>query len=76
MLDSAKEYQKFVRAGVSLREIGMIPWEFIMRELDLRLVRGAKGKFKLLYDMRPHGVSHFIGEQIHEGPRTGDANLL
>ena len=38
-----------------------------MRELDTRLVKGARGKFKLLYDKRPHGVSHFIGEQIHEG---------
>lgn len=38
-----------------------------MQELDERLVKGAKGSFKLLYDKRPHGVSHFIGEQIHEG---------
>ena len=67
VLDSAREYQKAVRPGVSLREIGGIPWEYIMRELDTRLVKGARGKFKLLYDKRPHGVSHFIGEQIHEG---------
>jgi Xaa-Pro aminopeptidase len=67
VLDSAREYQKAVRPGVSLREIGGIPWEFIMRELETRLVKGAKGKYKLLYEMRPHGVSHFIGEQIHEG---------
>lgn len=67
VLDSAKEYQKFVRPGVSLKEIGQIPWEFIMRELETRLVQGAKGTYKLLYDKRPHGISHFIGEQIHEG---------
>lgn len=67
VLDSQAEYQKFVKPGVSLREIGMVPWEFIMKALDERLVKGAKGKFKLLYDVRPHGVSHFIGEQIHEG---------
>ena len=67
VLESALEYQKFVRPGVSLKEIGNIPWHFIMQKLHCRLVEGAKGSFKLLYDMRPHGVSHFIGEQIHEG---------
>lgn len=67
VLDAGLEYQKFVRPGVSLKEIGQIPWEFIMRELDSRLVQKAGGTYKLLYDKRPHGVSHFIGEQIHEG---------
>ena len=38
-----------------------------MQELESRLVQGARGTYKLLYDKRPHGVSHFIGEQIHEG---------
>jgi Xaa-Pro aminopeptidase len=56
-----------VKPGVSLKEIGNIPWDYIMEELDTRLVRAHSGKFKLLYDKRPHGVSHFIGEQIHEG---------
>ena len=65
--DILAEYQKAVRPGVPLKEIGNIPWDFIMRELEARLVKGCKGKFKLLYDKRPHGVSHFIGEQIHEG---------
>ena len=67
VLESAKVYQRVVRPGVSLKEIGMICWEFIMMELDRRLVKGAKGTFKLLYDKRPHGVSHFIGEHIHDG---------
>ena len=56
VLDSATEYQKAVRPGVPLKEIGNIPWDFIMRELEARLVKGCKGKFKLLYDKRPHGV--------------------
>lgn len=79
VLDSQEEYQKFVRPGVSLKEIGMVPWDFIMKALDERLVKGAKGKFKLLYDKRPHGVSHFIGEQIHEGEpgtRSLDTELV
>lgn len=67
VLDAGKFYQKFVKPGVSLKEIGQKPWEFIMEQLEKRLVKGAKGSFRLLYDKRPHGVSHFIGEQIHEG---------
>ena len=67
VLDAGKEYQKFVRPGVSLRDIGQIPWDFIMDALESRLVKGVKGTYKLMYDRRPHGVSHFIGEQIHEG---------
>ncbi|MCQ2103636.1 MAG: Xaa-Pro aminopeptidase [Fibrobacter sp.] len=79
VLDAQTEYQKSVRPGVSLKEIGNIPWDFIMTALEDRLVKGAKGKFKLLYDKRPHGVSHFIGEQIHEGEpgtRSLDVTLV
>ena len=67
VLDAATEYRKAVRPGVSLKEIGNIPWDFIMEALETRLVKGARGTYELLYDRRPHGVSHFIGEQIHEG---------
>ena len=67
VLDSAAEYQKFVKPGVSLRDIGQVPWDYIMEQLETRLVQGAKGSYELLYDRRPHGVSHYIGEQIHEG---------
>lgn len=67
VLDSAAVYRRAVRPGVSLKEIGQIPWDYIMEQLETRLVKGARGTYKLLYDRRPHGVSHFIGEQIHEG---------
>ena len=77
VLDAGKEYQKAVRPGVSLKEIGNIPWDFIMQELETRLVEGARGTYKLLYDRRPHGVSHFIGEQIHEGePGTRSLEMV
>lgn len=67
VLDAGFEYQKVVRPGVSLKEIGQVPWFFIIDALETRLVRGCKGTYKLKYEFRPHGVSHFIGEQIHEG---------
>ena len=41
-------------------------WNFIEKALDERFVQKG-GKCRLLYDKRPHGVSHLIGEQIHEG---------
>ncbi len=67
VLDAGAYYQKFVRPGVTLKEIGMEPWDFIMDALETRLVQNLNGSFKLLYEKRPHGVSHFIGEFIHEG---------
>lgn len=77
VLDAGKEYKKVVRPGVSLKEIGMVPWNFIMHALEERLVRGASGKYRLLYNVRPHGVSHFIGEQIHEGePGTRSLDVV
>lgn len=77
VLDAGFEYQKHVRPGVSLKEIGNVPWDYIMQELESRLVKGAKGSYKLLYDRRPHGVSHFIGEQIHEGePGTRSLDMV
>lgn len=67
VLDAMLVYQKFVKPGVTLKDIGQVPWDYIMDELETRLVKGCKGKFKLCYDRRPHGVSHFIGEHIHDG---------
>ncbi len=77
VLDSAKFYQRLVKPGVSLQEIGQKPWEYIIEQLETRLVQDCKGAYKLLYDKRPHGVSHFIGEQIHEGdPGSRSLNVL
>ena len=67
VLDAMLVYQKFVKPGVTLKDIGQVPWDYIMDELETRLVKKHKGKFKLCYDRRPHGVSHFIGEHIHDG---------
>lgn len=70
VLDAGFEYQKFVRPGINLFEISMVPWNFIMQQLSERFLNAKNIKnasFKLLYDVRPHGISHFIGEQIHEG---------
>ena len=44
-------------------------WKFILDELR-RALRLAAGAYALLRDQASHGVSHLIGEQIHEGIRS------
>lgn len=66
VLDAQKFHESHVRPGLTLRELDQKVWAFIQEALEARF--SAKGGvFKLLYELRPHGVSHFIGEQVHEG---------
>jgi len=66
VLDAQKFHQKNVKPGAKLSDLNPMVWDFIWNALQERFVSKG-GKFKLLYDKRPHGVSHLIGEQIHEG---------
>lgn len=66
VLDAQKFHQANVRPGKKLADLDPLVWDFIWNALQERFV-AAGGKFSLLYDKRPHGVSHLIGEQIHEG---------
>ena len=66
VLEAQKLHERHVRPGLTLRELDQKVWVFIQEALETQLF--AKGGFfKLLYEQRPHGVSHFIGEQVHEG---------
>lgn len=66
VLDAQKFHAKNVRPGEKLVDLDRAVWDYILKELESRLV-SAGGRYRLLYDVRPHGVSHLIGEQIHEG---------
>ncbi|MDD7298409.1 aminopeptidase P family protein [Fibrobacter intestinalis] len=66
VLDAQKFHASQVKPGAFLRELDANVWNFIEKALDERFVQKG-GKCRLLYDKRPHGVSHLIGEQIHEG---------
>ncbi|QPJ62619.1 MAG: M24 family metallopeptidase [Candidatus Nitronauta litoralis] len=58
--------QKKARAGVTIEELNTVCWETLNRELDEQFhARG--GESNLEYKSRPHGVSHLIGEQEHDG---------
>ena len=66
VLDAQKFHQKNVKPGAKLADLNPLVWDFIWNALQERFVSKG-GTFKLLYEKRPHGVSHLIGEQIHEG---------
>ncbi len=58
--------EKKAKAGVKLVEINDLCWESINSDLE-KVFRAAGGKCNLRYKDRPHGVSHLIGEQEHDG---------
>ena len=58
--------QKTARSGVAINELNDCCWRSINRDLE-KIFKGASGKFKLRYKDRPHGVSHLMGEQEHDG---------
>lgn len=66
VLAAQKFHQGNVKPGRTLAELDGLVWDYILDALERRFV-SLGGKFRLLYDRRPHGVSHLIGEQIHEG---------
>jgi len=66
VLKAQLEVQRNARKGVSINELNDYCWNSVNRDLDIVFKR-AGGKFKLKYKDRPHGVSHLMGEQEHDG---------
>ena len=58
--------QRKAQPGVTINELNDYCWNSINSELDY-IFKKAGGKFKLKYKDRPHGVSHLMGEQEHDG---------
>jgi len=52
--------------GVTIEQLNDVCWGSINHDLE-NTFRKWGGKFKLQYDKRPHGVSHLMGEQEHDG---------
>jgi len=66
VLDTQKFHEKNVRAGLTLKELGKKAWNYMEKLLEERFtVKG--GKMKRRYSTKPHGISHLIGEIVHEG---------
>ena len=58
--------QRTARRGITMSELNDYCWSSINRDLE-DFFKSAGGKFKLRYKDRPHGVSHLMGEQEHDG---------
>jgi Xaa-Pro aminopeptidase len=66
VLDAAKENQRNARAGATIRELNDKVWAFLENALQERFFAKG-GKAERAYKGRPHGVSHLMGEQEHDG---------
>jgi len=66
VLDAQKAVEKAARAGISIQDLNDICWGTLNRGLDKKFTSQG-GRCHLKYKERPHGVSHLIGEQEHDG---------
>ena len=66
VLKGQREVEKAARAGVTVEDLNEVCWAVVNEGLEKKFV-AAGGKCKLRYKERPHGVSHLMGEQEHDG---------
>ena len=52
--------------GVTIKELNEVCWGTINEWLDNDF-KALGGMYKLKYNKQPHGVSHLMGEQEHDG---------
>lgn len=66
VLDTQRFHQKSVKPGATIRELSKRTWTYLEEQLrDRFFVLGGTAERR--YTFNPHGVSHLIGEQVHEG---------
>ncbi len=58
--------EEYMKPGVLLKEANARLWVFIEEELEKKFFSKG-GKAKRAYTKAPHGVSHLMGEQEHDG---------
>lgn len=66
VLDTQKFHEKNVKPGMALKELGKLAWFFLENLLYERFVK-CGGKMRRRYNGKPHGISHLIGDIVHEG---------
>ncbi|GBU23699.1 Xaa-Pro aminopeptidase [Fibrobacteria bacterium R8-3-H12] len=71
VLDTQKFHEKNVKAGLTLRDLGKDTWLFMEDLLEERFIKPG-GKMKRCYKIKPHGISHLIGDIVHEGASSRD----
>lgn len=63
----ANEYAaKACKPGITIRELNRQAWQFIEAALQDRFLSKG-GKMQRGYESQPHGLSHLMGEQEHDG---------
>lgn len=66
VLDAQRFHQKSVKPGALLRDLNKKTWTYLEEQLRDRFF-ALGGTAERSYSFNPHGVSHLIGEQVHEG---------
>lgn len=66
VLQAQLAVQKSAKMGVTIDALNECCWGTVNAGLE-KVFRKAGGKYKLKYEDRPHGVSHLMGEQEHDG---------
>ncbi|MEE8205787.1 MAG: aminopeptidase P family protein, partial [Nitrospinaceae bacterium] len=74
VLEAQLAVEKKARAGVTIVELNDVCWATLQKGLDEKFHR-LGGKSKTEYTGRPHGVSHLIGEQEHDGDPFRDYGI-
>lgn len=66
--------EKKARAGVTIAELNEVCWQTMQKGLDEKFHHRG-GKSQRDYKGRPHGVSHLMGEQEHDGDPFRDYGI-
>lgn len=66
VLDANKETLKHARPGETIRNLNRKVWTFLEEQLQERFFAKG-GKAARSYSGQPHGLSHLMGEQEHDG---------
>jgi Xaa-Pro aminopeptidase len=66
VLDAAKENQRNAKPGATIRQLNDKVWAFLEDALEKRFTSKG-GTAQRAYTGKPHGVSHLMGEQEHDG---------
>jgi Xaa-Pro aminopeptidase len=69
VLDTQKFHEKNVKPGLTLKELGKKAWDYLEELLAIRFTSKG-GVAKRSYIIRPHGISHLIGDIVHEGDKS------
>lgn len=69
--DTQKAYQTWVRPGITLRDLNDKAWALLRDLMKTRFLTQG-GTWEKPYGDAPHGISHLIGLQIHDGDPFGD----